>query len=46
MIRVRPRLGWGVVGGTGLTGCISGFVMGSIPPTGVKQRAAPVYVDG
>ena len=38
------KLGIWIVGGMGLIGCTFGFVMGFIPPTGVKHWATPVYV--
>ena len=33
-----------IVGGMGLLGCVFGFVMGFVPPTGVKHWATPVYI--
>jgi glutamate:GABA antiporter len=38
------RLGIWIVGGMGLLGCVFGFVMGFIPPTGVKHWTTPVYI--
>jgi len=38
------RRGIWVVGGMGLVGCLFGFVIGFVPPTGVKHWATPVYV--
>jgi glutamate:GABA antiporter len=38
------RVGMWIVGGMGLLGCVFGFVMGFIPPTGVKHWATPVYI--
>jgi amino acid transporter len=38
----RPGI-W-IVGGMGVIGCLFGFVMGFVPPTGVKHWATPVYV--
>lgn len=33
-----------IVGGIGLIGCMFGFVLGFVPPTGVKHWATPAYV--
>ena len=38
------RVGIWIVGGMGLLGCVFGFVMGFIPPTGVKHWTTPVYI--
>ncbi len=39
------KVGIWIVGGIGLIGCMFGFVMGFIPPTGVKHWATPIYVS-
>ncbi|MBV9415585.1 MAG: hypothetical protein JO363_11460 [Solirubrobacterales bacterium] len=33
-----------IVGGAGLIGCLVGFIIGFVPPTGVKHWSTPVYV--
>lgn len=33
-----------IVGGTGLIGCVFGFVLGFVPPTGIKHWPTPAYV--
>jgi len=38
------RVGMWIVGGIGLIGCLFGFVMGFIPPTGVEHWPTPIYV--
>lgn len=38
------KVGMWIVAGVGLIGCMFGFVLGFIPPTGVKHWATPVYV--
>jgi len=38
------KVGMWIVGGAGLVGCIVGFVIGFVPPTGVKHWPTPIYV--
>ena len=38
------KAGIWIVCGIGLIGCMFGFVLGFVPPTGVKHWATPVYV--
>jgi glutamate:GABA antiporter len=38
------KVGIWIVGGAGLVGCLLGFVIGFVPPTGVKHWPTPIYV--
>ncbi|MBV8487107.1 MAG: amino acid permease, partial [Planctomycetaceae bacterium] len=38
------KIGMWIVGGAGLIGCLLGFVIGFVPPTGVKHWSTPIYI--